>query len=314
MAGMGAGAAIATRGLTKRYGDVVAVDSLDLRVERGEIYGFLGRNGAGKTTTMRALLGMVRPSAGEAWVLGAKVGRRADVWRQVGHLVETAVAYPELTVRENLEVVRRLYGVSDRGATSRAIERFRLGVLADRRARTLSLGNLQRLGLAKAMLHEPSLLLLDEPANGLDPAGVVEVRELLASLARDRGTTVFMSSHILGEVDRLATRIGVIHEGRLVEELDAGALERRRRRRLVIGVRDRETARAALAAAGFHSQAGEEGLELDDPRAMERPDDIARLLVEAGAPPTLLVVRQEDLESRFLRLTAPGAALPISAA
>jgi ABC-2 type transport system ATP-binding protein len=310
MAVMGAGAAITTRGLTKRYGDVVAVEGLDLRVDRGEIYGFLGRNGAGKTTTMRALLGMVRPSAGEAWVLEAKVGSRYDVWRQVGHLVETAVAYPELTVRENLEVVRRLYGVADRGATSRAIERFGLGGFADRRARTLSLGNLQRLGLAKAMLHEPSLLLLDEPANGLDPAGVVEVRELLAGLAREEGTTVFMSSHILSEVDRLATRIGIIHRGRLVEELDAPELERRRRRRLVIGARDREAARAALAAAGFLAAAGEDGLELDDARAMDRPDDIARLLVQAGTPPTLLVVRQEDLEARFLRLTASDGTPP----
>src|SRR5579864_5324335 len=204
--------AIATSGLTKRYPHTQAVQDLSLRVGVGEIYGFLGLNGAGKTTTIRMLLGMIQPSAGTAEVFGTPIhpGNRS-VWSQVGYLVETPHAYPELSVRENLEVARRLRLVADPRAVSRAIDRFGLGAYADVPAAALSLGNAQRLGLAKALLHTPRLLILDEPANGLDPAGVVEVRELLRQLATDEGVSIFMSSHILAEVARLATRIGIIH-------------------------------------------------------------------------------------------------------
>jgi ABC-2 type transport system ATP-binding protein len=285
---------------------VLAVDGVDLRVERGELYGFLGLNGAGKTTTIRALLGMIRPSAGAVSLFGEAVGPNGrGPWGRVGHLVERPTAYPELTVRENLEVARRLHGVSDPGATTQAIERFGLAPYADRKASTLSTGNLQRLGLARAFLHEPELVMLDEPANGLDPAGVVEVRDLLRSAVRDRGITVFMSSHILAEVDRLATRIGIIHRGRLIEEWDTAELERRRERRLVVDTRDRSAARAALQAAGYAALDLNErgGFALTDRRAVEAPDEVACVLVAAGAPPIRLSVEQEDLEHHFLRLT-----------
>lgn len=209
---------IATRALTKRYRDVTAVDSLELDVRRGEVYGFLGRNGAGKTTTIRMLLGLIRPTGGEVSVLGQRiVPGETSVFGRIGYLVESATAYPNLTVRENLDIQRRLTGAP---ATSVAetIERLRLGEYADRRAGQLSLGNKQRLSLARALLHSPDVLVLDEPANALDPAGIVEIRELLRSLADERGVTVFMSSHILAEVAHLADRIGIIHEGRLIEE------------------------------------------------------------------------------------------------
>ncbi len=232
--------AITTAGLTKGYGDRMAVDRLSLRVGRGEIYGFLGLNGAGKTTTIRMLLGMLRPTAGVARILGVQAHPGAGgLWSRVGYLVETPHAYPELTVRQNLEVIRRLRRVADSKAVERTMERLALDPYADRRAGTLSLGNAQRLGLAKALLHEPELLILDEPANGLDPAGVVEVRELLLGLAQERGVTVFMSSHILSEVARLATRIGVIHHGQLIEELESAASRGRPCRRLVVDARDR---------------------------------------------------------------------------
>ena len=301
---------IETDQLVKRYGAITAVDAVSLRVARGEIYGFLGLNGAGKTTTIRALLGMIRPSSGIVSLFGDPVGPGGHgPWRRVGHLVETPAAYPELTVRENLEVARRLHDVADGGATIRVIDRFGLAAYADRPARTLSMGNLQRLGLARALLHEPELLVLDEPANGLDPAGVVEVRELLRVLARDRDVTVFMSSHNLAEVDRLATRIGIIHAGRLIEELDMRELERRRARRLAVDARDRVAARAALEAAGYAvSLVGEDGsFVLAEPRAIAAPDEVARLLVAAGTPPTRLAVEQDDLEQHFLRLTGGGA-------
>ena len=296
--------AIETNKLTKDFGDVRAVDAIDLRVGTGEIYGFLGLNGAGKTTTIRALLGMIRPSAGNVKVLGQAIGPNGrGPWAQVGHLVETPSAYPELSVRENLEIARRLYGIKNPEATSHIIERLALAPYADRKAGTLSMGNLQRLGLARALLHEPELLLLDEPANGLDPAGVVEIRELLESLAREKGVTIFMSSHILTEVDRLATRIGIIHKGCLIEELDTEKLEQLRAKRLEVQTRNLEAAQISLKSAGYPFALNDSTLVMDDPHAIEHPDDIARLLVNAGTPPTRLAVEQEDLENYFLRLT-----------
>lgn len=295
---------IETNNLVKRYGDVTAVDGVSLRVTPGEIYAFLGLNGAGKTTTIRILLGMVKPTSGEARVLGTKirVGVRKP-WGSVGYLVETPHAYPELTVHENLEVMRRLRPGTEPKAVDRVIERLGLIAYANRRAGTLSHGNAQRLGLATALLHEPELLILDEPASGLDPAGIVEIRKLLIGLARERGVTVFMSSHILGEVSRLADRVGIIHQGRLIQELDAGELQRNRRRRLMIRTRHCEAAHAVLAGAGFSAELlPNEVIEVRNNGALERPDEIATRLVNAGHAPTMLNVEQEDLEDYFLRL------------
>jgi ABC-2 type transport system ATP-binding protein len=295
---------IETENLGKHYGKVRAVENLSLRVAEGEIYAFLGLNGAGKTTTIRMLLGMIQPTSGSAIVLNTRIrpGSR-EPWAQVGYLVETPHAYPELTVRENLEVARRLHPNTDKKAVNETIERLGLAEYADRKSGTLSLGNVQRLGLAKALLHRPKLLLLDEPANGLDPAGIVEIRELLHRLTREEGVTVFMSSHILAEVARLAKRIGIIHEGRLIQEMDMDELERNRIRRLLVRARAVEPAAAALSAAGHVVEMGKENeLELKDPAALERPEEVATLLVEAKNPPTQLFIEQEDLEQYFLRL------------
>jgi ABC-2 type transport system ATP-binding protein len=303
--------AITADGLTKRYGAIRAVDNVSLRVGRGEIYAFLGLNGAGKTTTIRMLLSMIRPTAGVALLLGKPVHTDArELWAQVGYLVETPHAYPELTVRENLEVFRRLRGLRDINVVDRIINRLALTPYADRRAGTLSLGNAQRLGLAKALLHDPALLLLDEPANGLDPAGVVEVRELLRELAHERGVTIFLSSHLLGEVARIATRFGVIHQGRLLEELSTAEMERQRARWLLVDTRDRARACATLNSAGLmvDSCAGNESsgkvgaLRLSDAHAIAHPEEVARRLVEQGIDLTRLSVEEEDLESQFLRL------------
>ncbi len=299
--------AIATEALTKRYrGDVLAVDRVNLRVARGEIYAFLGLNGAGKSTTIRMLLGMIKPTSGRADLFGVRVVPGAnDLWRRVGHLVETATAYPELTVLENLDVARRLAGIEDCGRVDVMIDRLALGAYAGRRAGTLSLGNLQRLALARSLLHGPELLILDEPANGLDPAGVIEIRDLLRDLAQQDGVTVFMSSHILGEVDLLANRIGIVHRGRLVEELDSDALEQRRDRRLEVEALDLGAAETALRAAGLTPlRRGDGRLELRDPMALEAPEKVAQILVAAGAPPSHLAIARESLEEHFMRLTS----------
>jgi ABC-2 type transport system ATP-binding protein len=299
---MGTETAIAAKGLTKRYRDVLAVDALDLDVRRGEIYGFLGRNGAGKTTTIRMLLGLIRPSAGHVEVLASEIRPGvSEVFARVGYLVEAATAYPNLTVRENLDVQRRLTR-APRGAVAEAIGLMRLDEFADRRAGTLSLGNKQRLSLARALLHRPDVLVLDEPANALDPAGIVEVRGLLRSLADERGVTVFMSSHILGEVAHLADRIGVVDRGRLLEELDRDQL--REAERLYVEVRVTEPDRAAglLREAGF-ARVEPLGQLLRVFGAEERVPEIARILVGAGLDVAGLTSVREDLEAHFLRLT-----------
>ncbi len=295
---------IETENLGKRYGDVRAVEHLSLRVAEGEIYAFLGLNGAGKTTTIRMLLGMIKPTTGYATVLNTRIGPgRRDPWQAVGYLVETPHSYPELTVRENLEVARRLHPGTPRAAIDQTIERLALTAYADRRAGNLSLGNQQRLGLAKALLHGPKLLLLDEPANGLDPAGIIEIRELLLKLTREQGLTVFMSSHILAEVSRLAQRIGIIHQGRLLQELNSDELERNRQWRLLIRARDAESAHRALLAAGQPAHILDDGaIEIKSALALERPDEINGLLVKAGTAPTQLMVEEEELEDYFIRL------------
>ncbi|MEQ4724593.1 ABC transporter ATP-binding protein [Nonomuraea sp. B19D2] len=293
--------------LSKRYRDVAAVDDVTLRVEQGQIYALLGLNGAGKTTLIRMLLGMIAPTAGTVHVLGTDVsaGDRSP-WARTGYLVEAATAYPELTVRENLEVVRRLRRLP--GTADDIIERLTLAPYADRRARALSLGNLQRLALAKALIHAPGLLILDEPVNGLDPAGVAEIRGLLADLAHRHGTTVLMSSHLLAEVARLATRIAILHHGRLIGEHDANHLDQNRSRHLRLTTRDDHAAAVVLRAHGYHpAPAAPAGLLLTDSRALARPDQVATVLVHGGAPPTELHLEEEDLETYFLRTIGQAA-------
>jgi ABC-2 type transport system ATP-binding protein len=295
--------AIETSDLSKQYGDVHAVNHVSLQVKQGEIFGFLGLNGAGKTTTIRMLLGMIRPSEGNVNVLGQALGPGGrGPWAQVGHLVESPSAYPELTVRENLDIARRLYGLKNPKAVDDVMEKLSIASYSKRKAGTLSMGNLQRLGLARTMIHNPSLLILDEPANGLDPAGVVEIRELLADLAKN-GVTVFMSSHILTEVDRLATRIGIIHKGRIIEDLDASKLEQFCARRLEIRVRDFVKAHAILTKEHYSATIHEGSIFISDVRALEAPDEIACLLVNASTPPTHLAVEQQNLEEHFMQLT-----------
>ncbi len=297
-------AIITVSGLIKHYKDLVAVNNLSLCINPGEIYGFLGLNGAGKTTTIRMLLGMIRPSAGTVSLFGTRVrpGQRS-IWTQVGYMVETPHAYPDLTVRENLEVIRRLRKIKNTNAVQEVIEQLGLTYEAEKRTGDLSLGNAQRLGLAKAFIHHPDLLILDEPANGLDPAGIVEIRNLLRNLAEKHDVTIFMSSHILSEVSQLAMRIGVLHKGRLIKELNARELEEQEQKRLLVDVRNRTIALSILEKAGIKTSLEDNNsIIIKDKKTIEHPDRIAVLLVNAKCPPTRLVVEHGDLESYFLDL------------
>jgi ABC-type multidrug transport system ATPase subunit len=296
--------AIKTEDLTKRYGDLTAVDAVNLLVKQGEIYGFLGRNGAGKTTTIRMLLGLIRPTQGRAMIFGNEVSaRRIAAVAPIGSLVETATAYPSLTVMENLEIQRRLTGVSSR-SVHRAIDLLGLEALTDRRAGHLSLGNKQRLAIARAILSHPRLLVLDEPANGLDPAGIVEIRHLLHRLAAEDGVTVFVSSHILGEIAQLADRIGIIHNGRMIEEVNLHSDVGDSPNRFELEVSEPQRALVLVEAIP-----GIDRVQLRGDGTLEvipgnvRASAIARLLVESGVDIESLVPVREDLETHFLRLT-----------
>ena len=295
---------IKTENLTKNFGKIKAVNNISLSVGKGEIYGFLGLNGAGKTTTIRILLGMIRPTAGSAFLFGRKVRSGSNnLWKKVGYLVENTSPYPELSVKENIEMMCRLRQISGEKIVDKIISEMRLSTYQDRRARELSSGNIQRLSLAKAFLHHPDILILDEPTKGLDPTGIVEIRERISDLAYNYGVTIFISSHILGEVSKFATRICIIHEGQLIQELDIEQLEHLFNKRLLVNTRDTESAKLKLIQKGYSVVLSKDGnLEVKDREAVDHPDRIASILVHEGLPPTLLKIEEEDLEAYFLRI------------
>lgn len=294
---------IITENLTKRYKDVLAVSEISLNVRKAEIYGFLGLNGAGKTTTIRMLLGMINPDYGTAFINGKKVHpNNTELWKDIGSLVEVPYAYPDLTVKENLEIFRRLRLIQDTKAVSAIMDKLQLTKYANRKAQHLSLGNAQRLGLAKAMIHNPQILILDEPTNGLDPAGIFEIRELLLDLANNHGVTIFISSHILSEISKFSTRIGIIHNGSLIQEINTPQLELLCQKRLQISTRNNQMAKSILLKNEIIAEEKNENiLEIRQEELINNPEKIAVLLVTNQVPPTLLRVHDEDLESYFLR-------------
>ena len=295
---------IRTENLKKYFGKVKAVDGISIHIGRGEIYGFLGLNGAGKTTTIRLLLGMMRPTSGSAYLNGIRVNAgQTQLWNRVGYLVEIPYSYPDLTVVENLEMFRRLRLIPDKEVVERVMDHLKLIPYKDRLAKNLSLGNSQRLGLAKAIMHHPEILILDEPANGLDPAGLVEIRELLHNLALNQGVTILVSSHLLGEVSKFATRIGIIHDGKMIQETETDELIRYVKRRLLVKVRDRKGASDLLKNNGYVTgDKDSEVLEVAGNNALDHPEQINQLLVNAGYLLSMIRVEEEDLESYFLRV------------
>jgi ABC-type multidrug transport system ATPase subunit len=293
---------ITTRGLTKRYGQsILAVDRLDLDLRHGEVYGLLGPNGAGKTTTLRMLLGLARPTSGTALVAGHPPGAPEGLAR-VGALVEAPAFWPYLSGRDNLRAVAAYVGVpGDR--IDQALASVDLESRGRDRFGTYSMGMKQRLGVAAALLKEPAVLILDEPTNGLDPAGMVEMRQLIRGLRTER-RTVLLSSHLLNEVEQVCDRLGVIQAGRLIAE---GTLdELRGESKLVVRAAPPDRARSVLEElAGQDVVSGQDGLfrlAVEPARAAE----INRKLVEAGLDVTELRVAERSLEDVFMQLTENG--------
>jgi ABC-2 type transport system ATP-binding protein len=292
---------VETRGLTKRYGErIVAVSDLALRVRRGEVYGFLGPNGAGKTTTLRMLLGLIRPSAGTALVLGEPPGSSRGLAR-LGAMIEAPAFYPFLSARDNLRVLAKYAGVPE-SRIGPVLDEVDLASRAGDKFGTYSQGMKQRLGVAAALLKDPELLILDEPTNGLDPAGMAEMRTLIRDLGRGRHT-VLLSSHLMTEVEQVCDRVGVIRGGQLVAEGTVDELRARTREGLI--VRAEPFAEAKRIVASYEPldkiEERDGALRIDtDPR---RAAEINRALVSAGIAVSELRPERASLEEVFFELT-----------
>ena len=300
--------ALRTRNLSKRYGERLAVDNLNLDVNKGEIFGFLGPNGAGKTTTIRMALGLITPTGGSVEILGHDVAtQRAEILPRVGALVEQPALYLYMSGRDNLRAVGAVTGGVPESRIDAVLELVRLRERQKDRVKTYSLGMKQRLGVAMALLQDPEVLVLDEPANGLDPAGIVEMRDLMRQLAAE-GKTVFISSHVLTEVRQICTRVAILNLGKLVtettiEELIKGHGE------YVVRLEPAYT-QEALALVRAQPWGGFARLDENGALVTPAPDghgrDLNLFLVNAGFAPDSLAPQTQDLEQVFLKLTGNG--------
>ncbi|NEN83931.1 ABC transporter ATP-binding protein [Paenibacillus elgii] len=301
-------AVIKTTQLTKVYGTQKAVDNLDMNVRQGQIYGFLGQNGAGKTTTIRMLLGLIKPTHGEIEIFGESLFKhQKEILKRIGSIVEFSGFYENLTARENLLINAKLMGVHKKNAMDEALEIVGLHQETKKLVGSYSLGMKQRLGIARAILHHPELLILDEPTNGLDPVGIKEIRRLIKSLAEERKITILVSSHILSEVEQLADQIGVVHQGKLLEEISFEELRKRNRKYLEFQVSDDNKA-AMLLEKHF----GITDYEVHDERVIRVYSHIGeqgklnRVLVEHGIEVTKITMSVDRLEDYFIQLIGGG--------
>ena len=305
--------ALQTLDLTRRFGSRLAVDQVSLTVPAGSIYGFLGRNGAGKTTTLRMVLGLLRADAGRTLIDGIDVaGDRLAALRRVGALLEAGSFYPHLSGRANLDLSRRLLGCPA-SEVGRVLEVTEMAPHADRRVGDYSLGMRQRLGLARAMLGAPPLLVLDEPTNGLDPEGIADMRRFLRELPARTGATVLLSSHLLGEIEQTATHVGILSHGRLVLEGALDALRAGLRSELTIQADDLASAARVALAQGFEVERDDDTLvarlQADaEPRAATAA--LNRALCAAGVAIHALTPRLRSLETLYRQAAQPPATLP----
>lgn len=300
---------IETKGLSKKYGDKYSVKKVDLKIRPGCVYGFLGPNGAGKSTTMKMILGLVKPTEGQVRIFGEEMSERnrIEVLKNTGSLIESPSYYGHLSGRENLEIVRTLKNVPEK-EIDEVLSLVRLEGQQNKKVKEYSLGMKQRLGLAAALLGKPRLLLLDEPTNGLDPAGIQEMRELVSDLPKHYGMTVMVSSHLLSEIDQMATDVGIIDKGRMIYQGGLQALHDKGRSSLHIRVLNPGAAARVLEEYGeAYRMEGEELV------FKERGDDQAAKLVSIlagnGAGVTRVEEHQKSLEEIFIALTGKQVSL-----
>lgn len=296
---------IETRGLTKRYGDQVSVSNLDLHVQMGRIYGLLGRNGAGKTTTMKMLLGLTAPTSGTVSLFGQPLkGNETRILPRIGSLIESPGFYPNLTGTENLQIFARLRGLKSPNYIKSALELVNLPYRDKKRYAQYSLGMKQRLAIALAVMHDPELLILDEPINGLDPIGIAEVRDFIRALCEERGKTILISSHILSEIALLADDIGIIDHGALLEEESLVELEQKNGKVLRFTVSNATVAAQLLQKEmGVRDVAVENGRELTVRDLRLDTGAAVRRFVEAGLVVSDAHLYEDTLEDYFKRIT-----------
>ena len=301
--------AIETFTLTKKYGPACAVDNLNLKVPEGSIYGFLGPNGAGKTTTMKLILGLIKPTAGSISLNGITVidKNRLDVLAQTGSLIESPSYYGHLTGRENLQIIAMLKNVPDK-EIDEVLHIVRMENQQHKKISHYSLGMKQRLGLACALLGRPNVLLLDEPTNGLDPAGIQEMRELICSLPSQYGMTVLVSSHLLSEIEQIATYTGILNSGKMIFQGELEELQMHSKRELLLRTQDNGAALTLLKERQIacHLQGGQIVLpDLSD----ERMAGLVALIVQEGIGVLRIEEKQKNLEDIFLSLTGKRGSL-----
>ncbi|MEK3910115.1 ABC transporter ATP-binding protein [Paenibacillus sp. FSL H7-0331] len=294
-----------TSGLTKKYKDHTAVDCINISLKKGEIYGFLGQNGAGKTTTIRMIMGLIQPTSGQIELFGQTLesGHRA-AFERIGSMIEIPGFYPNLTAAENLDIHRRMMGMGNKESIEQSLEQAGLLDVRNKRVKSFSLGMKQRLGIARSLLHHPELLILDEPTNGLDPVGIKEVRNLIIELASKRNIAVLVSSHILSEVQQMATVLGIIHNGKLVEEIEQEALQMRNRHCVEYKVsNDRQTVMLLEQKLGIHDYSVPEPGIVRVFEQLSESAMINRTLVDNGIDVCEITMLRETLEDYFLGLT-----------
>ncbi|MFB6366673.1 ABC transporter ATP-binding protein [Paenibacillus elgii] len=299
---------IETENLTRRFGKLVSVNNIDLKVPKGEIYGFLGPNGAGKTTTIRMLLGLIRPTSGEIRIFGQKLsGNELEILKKIGSLVEAPSYYSHLSGLQNLIIITKMLGLPEQ-RIEEAMEIVRLSKDARRPVKGYSLGMRQRLGIAMALIAKPELLILDEPTNGLDPAGIQEIRELITRLPHDYGATVLVSSHLLSEVEQMATHVGIIHQGALIFQDSLSALTARSMPKLRIETDNTHNAAVALQQLGWSVEADKDAVVIP---TVDRSQSAAvvEALVERRYPVYRAIECRKTLEDIFLELTGKGQSL-----
>nr|WP_150960230.1 ABC transporter ATP-binding protein [Aneurinibacillus sp. XH2] len=301
-------AVIKTIRLTKAYGDQIAVDNLQMNVNQGQIYGFLGQNGAGKTTTIRMLLGLIKPTQGQIEIFGENLlEKQKDILKRTGSIVEFSGFYENLTARENLLIHAKLKGVHKKNAVEEALEIAGLQAETKKRVGQFSLGMKQRLGIARAILHHPELLILDEPTNGLDPIGIKEIRRLIKSLAEERKITILISSHILTEVEQLADHIGIIHQGKLLEEISFNELRKRNRKYLEFQVSNESKVAMLMEKhfAIFDYEVHDEG-NIRVYSHIGEQSKLNKLFVEHGIDVFKITTSEDRLEDYFIKLIGGG--------
>lgn len=298
---------VVTHDLTKKYKKHTSVDGLNLRIRRGEIYGFLGPNGAGKTTTIRMLLGLIKPTKGNIEIFGQNLNKnRLQILQRIGSLVESPTYYGNLTGYENLEAVRRLRGLPEQ-RVNEVLETVRLSKVANRLTKEYSLGMKQRLGIAVSLLSSPDLLILDEPTNGLDPSGIQEIRELIKELPKS-GMSVIVSSHLLSEIDQMATQVGIINNGRMIFQDSIASLHQKRKPLLKVGVSDVIEAKTILNRKGLKVDLQKNYLWLSQTEP-EFVSEINSILLHSGLSVFRLEEKTRSLEDIFLELTGTEGSL-----